>query len=255
MLLGEDALPMATIGEDFKPYQKWMLQSGVNDKLLLEIENTFTAQAYLTTDMDDNQIIAFHPGAMNHAHENKITQDLDVDLAIVAPDGKQAMIEHAEQLHTLNIPFFFDPGQGLPMFDADELKRFIEIADYAVVNDYESEMLSKNSGLSIEEIATSVKAFIITRGSKGAEIYTDGQRIDIPVAPIGKALDPTGCGDAFRAGLLYGVKHNLDWSAAGRMASLLGAIKIEHNGTQNHHFTMAEFSARYEAAFKQTLDV
>lgn len=254
-MLGETPLPMATVGEDFKPYKKWLKQCGLNRKHIVAIPDTFTAQAFLTTDMDDNQIIAFHPGAMNEAHQNKITDALDISLAIIAPDGKQAMLEHAEQLHQLGTPFFFDPGQGLPMFDEAELKRFIEIADYVVVNDYESEMLAQNSRMSIEEIATKVKALIITRGAKGAEIYADGTRLDIPVAPISQAVDPTGCGDAFRAGLLYGVKHQLDWQTAGRMASLLGAIKIEKHGTQNHQFTMAEFSQRYADSFGVTLSL
>lgn len=248
-LLGEAPLPMATVGEDFKPYRKWMKQCGLNKSCVVTVDDTFTAQAYLTTDMDDNQIIAFHPGAMNEAHQNIITDALDISLGIIAPDGKQAMIEHAEQLYDLGTPFFFDPGQGLPMFDEAELKRFIEIADYVVVNDYESEMLSQNAKLSIDAIAAQVDALIITRGGKGAEIYSGGHKIDIPVAPISKAVDPTGCGDAFRAGLLYGVKHQLDWETTGRMASLLGAIKIEKHGTQNHHFTLDEFSQRYADSF------
>ncbi len=252
-MLGESSLPMATVGEDFKPYRKWLKKCGTNQQCIIEIDDTFTAQAYLTTDMDDNQIIAFHPGAMNHAHQNKITDSMDISLAIVAPDGKQAMIEHAEQLHERGTPFFFDPGQGLPMFNADELKRFITIADYLVVNDYESEMLSKNSGLSIDEIASMVDALIITRGAKGSEIYASGQKLDIPVAPISTAVDPTGCGDAFRAGLLYGVKHQLDWETSGRMAALLGAIKIEQHGTQNHQFSLDEFKSRYAKSFDHEL--
>lgn len=254
-LLGEPALPMATVGEDFRPYQKWMDKCGLNRDHITEIENTFTAQAYLTTDMDDNQIIAFHPGAMNEAHVNRIGPDLDISLAIIAPDGKQAMIEHAEQLHHLSIPFFFDPGQGLPMFDRAELRRFIDIADYVVVNDYESEMLAKNSGLSIGQIAEQVDALVITRGARGSEIHTENDILAIPVAPIGQAIDPTGCGDAFRAGLLYGINNRLDWETTGRMASLLGAIKIEHHGTQNHHFTLDQFRDRYQAAFDSELTI
>ena len=252
-LLGESPLPMATVGEDFKPYEKWLRQCELNQSCIIEVEDAFTAQAYLTTDLDDNQIIAFHPGAMNHAHQNKITETLDISLAIIAPDGKQAMTEHAQQLHELGTPFFFDPGQGLPMFNEEELKRFIEIADYVVVNDYESEMLAKNAKLSIDEIATMVDALIITRGAKGSEIYTDSKKIDIPAAAIGVAVDPTGCGDAYRAGLLYGVKHQLDWETSGRIAALLGAIKIEHHGTQNHHFTLEGFKERYADTFGSNL--
>jgi len=252
-MLGESALPMATVGEDFKPYRKWLKKSGMNQECIVEIDDTFTAQAYLTTDMDDNQIIAFHPGAMNHAHQNEITPALDISLAIIAPDGKQAMIEHAEQLHKQGIPFFFDPGQGLPMFNQAELRRFIAIADYVVVNDYESEMLSKNSNMSVNVIANAVKALIITRGAKGSEIYVNDEVLTIPTAPIRSAVDPTGCGDAFRAGLLYGVLNELDWEVTGRMASLLGAIKIEHHGTQNHHFTLDEFNTRYADSFASEL--
>ncbi len=254
-MLGEKALPMATVGEDFRPYQKWMDRCGMNRDHITEVENTFTAQAYLTTDMDDNQIIAFHPGAMNEAHVNQINGDLDISLAIVAPDGKQAMIEHAEQLHQLKVPFFFDPGQGLPMFDQAELSRFIDISDFVVVNDYESEMLSKNSGMSIEQIAGQTDALIITRGARGSEIHANGETLTIPVAPISQAVDPTGCGDAFRAGLLYGVKNHLDWETTGRMASLLGAIKIEQHGTQNHSFTVDQFKSRYQEAFGRELQM
>lgn len=256
-MLGEKSLPMATVGEDFKPYKKWLKQCGMNRDCIVSIDDTFTAQAFLTTDMDDNQIIAFHPGAMNHAHQTEITNELelayDISLAIVAPDGKQAMIDHAEQLFTLGIPFFFDPGQGLPMFNQEELRRFIAIADYVVVNDYESEMLSQKANMSVGAIASTVKALIITRGAKGSEIYVNNEVLHIPAAPIGSTVDPTGCGDAFRAGLLYGVLHQLDWEVTGRMASLLGAIKIEHHGTQNHSFTMDGFNARYADSFASEL--
>jgi len=252
-MLGDKPLPMATVGEDFKPYRKWMKKCGLKRKCIVQIKDSFTAQAFLTTDMDDNQIIAFHPGAMNHAHRSTVKGALErtkkISLAIIAPDGKQAMIEHAEQLHTAKIPFFFDPGQGLPMFNQEELKRFIEIADYVVVNDYESEMLAQNSGMSVAKIAAQVDALIITRGAKGSEIYADGEMLKIPSAAISKAVDPTGCGDAYRAGLLYGVKHGLDWQTSGRMASLLGAIKIEQPGTQNHSFTPVSFKARYKETF------
>lgn len=194
---------------------------------------------------------------MNQAHQTEITNELElaynISLAIVAPDGKQAMIDHAEQLFALGIPFFFDPGQGLPMFNQAELRRFIAIADYVVVNDYESEMLSQNANMSIDIIASEVKALIITRGAKGSQIHVDGDVLHIPAAPIKSAVDPTGCGDAFRAGLLYGIINKLDWEIIGRMASLLGAIKIEHHGTQNHHFTLDEFNTRYADSFASEL--
>ncbi len=254
-LIRGNPLPMATVGEDFGPYRTWLKKCGINDKHVVEVEGSYTAQAYLTTDENDNQIIAFHPGAMNYAHDNKITDAKDISLGIVAPDGRQAMIDHAEQFSKGDISFFFDPGQGLPMFGKLELKRFITLADYIVVNDYESEMLSQNSKLSLDEIASQVEALIVTRGGKGADIYTAGQHLSIPVAPISGNVDPTGCGDAFRAGLLYGVSHDLDWQTTGQMAALFGAIKIEQPGTQNHHFSVDDFKQRYKSSFNQALAI
>ncbi len=252
-LLGGDPVPMGTVGEDFKPYRKWLKQLNLPDQHVIEVDDSYTAQAFLTTDIDDNQIIAFHPGAMNHAHDNKIGDAQDIKLGILAPDGKQAMIDHAEQFVEANIPFFFDPGQGLPMFSGDELRRFIEIADYVVVNDYESEMLCKNTGLSLGEISNQCQALIVTRGGKGSEIYTQEKMIEIPAAKVSKVVDPTGCGDAFRGGLLYGVQHGLDWAVTGRIASVLGAIKIENHGTQNHYFDEAEFKQHYLDSYGQEL--
>ena len=252
-LLGGDPVPMGTVGEDFAPYRKWLNKLGMNDQYVREIPDTYTAQAFLTTDIDNNQIIAFHPGAMNHAHENKITDASDIDLGIVAPDGRDAMIEHCAQFQAAGIPFFFDPGQGLPMFDGDELKRFISQANYVVVNDYESEMLVDKTGESLEDIASHVEALIVTRGSKGAEIHHDGRIITIPTIKINEAIDPTGCGDAFRSGLLYGVKNGLDWQTTGQLASLMGGIKIEHHGTQNHRPSKAEIAKRFEENFNRTL--
>lgn len=252
-LIDGKPLPMATVGEDFAPYRKWLTKCNIDDTHVIEIGDSYTAQAYLTTDQDDNQIIAFHPGAMNFAEQNVISAATDVTLGIVAPDGRKAMIDHAEQFAEVNIPFFFDPGQGLPMFGKPELERFIELADYVVVNDYESEMLSRTSERSLEQIANQVTALIVTCGSKGSDIYVDGEHITIPVAAVSATVDPTGCGDAFRAGLLYGVSHGFDWRTTGQMASLFGAIKIEHHGTQNHHFTADEFIKRYQSSFNETL--
>ncbi|MFT5258658.1 MAG: adenosine kinase [Saprospiraceae bacterium] len=254
-LLGGNPLPMATVGEDFGPYRKWLTKCNIDDKHVVEVADSYTAQAFLTTDENGNQIIAFHPGAMNVAETNKISDAENIDMGIVSPDGRQAMIDHAEQFSQAGIPFFFDPGQGLPMFGEPELKRFIQLAEYVVVNDYESEMLSQNSAMSLAEIAAQVSALIVTRGSKGADIFTSGERIAIPVAPISANTDPTGCGDAFRAGLLHGVNNNLDWQTTGQMAALLGAIKIEQHGTQNHHFTLEEFKQRYHSSFNQTLAI
>ena len=248
-LLGGDPLPMGTVGEDFEPYAEWMRKFDIPRTHVMRIDSTYTAQAYITTDMDDNQITAFHPGAMAEAHRNRIQDATGIELGIVSPDGKQAMVDHAEQFAQLSIPFFFDPGQGLPMFDRDELRRFIEQATYVTVNDYESQLLQERTGLTLRQIAHQVDALIVTKGAKGAEIITDGSSIAIPVASPKAAIDPTGCGDAFRAGLLFGIANGKDWQITGRLASLMGAIKIEKHGTQNHRFTLDEFSKQFEESF------
>ena len=254
-LLGDDAIPMGTVGEDFAPYRKWLDKVGMNNQHVREIADTYTAQAFLTTDTDNNQIIAFHPGAMNNAHENKITDAQNVTLGIVAPDGRDAMVQHAEQFAEAGIPFFFDPGQGLPMFDGDDLNRFIEQANYVVVNDYESEMLIEKTGKSLEEIAASVEALVVTRGGKGSEIYHNGEMTHVAPIKIDAAVDPTGCGDAFRSGLLYGVNHQWDWKSAGQLASVMGGIKIEHHGTQNHRPSKADIEKRYEENFGESISL
>jgi len=248
-LLGGEPLPMATIGTDFEPYAKWMDECGISRQYLTPIDNSFTGQAFITTDLADNQIIAFHPGAMGFSHENKITDAAGVTLGIVSPDGRDGMIQHAAQFAEANIPFIFDPGQGLPMFDGDDLMRFIDQATYVTVNDYEAELLKERTGKSLEELAEQVEALIVTRGAEGSNIYFEGEYIHIPAAKISEALDPTGCGDAYRAGLLHGLMNGMDWETTGRIASLMGAIKIESHGPQNHRFTMDEFQQRYQATF------
>lgn len=248
-LLGGQGSPMATVGRDFKPYAEWMDEHGVDRQFLKVIDDAYTAQAYITTDKDDNQITAFHPGAMNNAHEQAIPTDGSVSLGLVSPDGRQAMIDHAEQFAAANIPFIFDPGQGLPMFGGEELSRFLELATYVTVNDYESQMLMERTGLSLEEVAGQVDALIITKGGEGSEIHANGECITVPAASVSQLSDPTGCGDAFRAGLIYGLQQGFDWATTGRIASLMGAIKIEQHGTQNHSFTLDEFKSRYQASF------
>ena len=252
-LLGGDPLPMGTVGTDFGPYAEWMDYQGISRSHVRAVENSYTAQAFITTDMDDNQITAFHPGAMDASHLNRITDAPEITLGIVSPDGRQGMLEHAAQFVEAGIPFVFDPGQGLPMFGGEELKRFIAQATWVCVNDYESQLLQERTGLSPHEIAEQVEALIVTLGGDGAHIYTDRQRIDIPAAPVSAMNDPTGCGDAFRAGLLYGLMNDLDWQTIGRIAALMGAIKIEHHGTQNHSFSADEFRERYRASFSDEL--
>jgi adenosine kinase len=252
-LLGGDPVPMGTVGTDFGPYAEWMDYQGITRNHVLAVENSYTAQAFITTDMDDNQITAFHPGAMDASHLNRITDATGITVGIVSPDGRQGMLEHAAQFVEAGIPFVFDPGQGLPMFGGEELHHFIDQATWICVNDYESQLLQERTGLSPHEIAERVEALIVTLGGDGAHIYTDRQRIDIPAAPVSAMNDPTGCGDAFRGGLLYGLMNELDWKTTGRIAALMGAIKIEHHGTQNHNFSVEEFRERYRASFAEEL--
>jgi adenosine kinase len=252
-LLGDEPIPMGTVGNDFTSYATWMDKHNINRRHVHVKDGSYTAQAFITTDMDDNQITAFHPGAMNLAHETLISEAKDITLAIVSPDGRDGMIQHAQQLHEAGIPFIFDPGQGLPMFDGDDLLNFAKQATYITLNDYEAQLFQDRTGLSPNEIAEHVEALIITRGGEGSYIYTDGNRLDIPSAKVGQLADPTGCGDAYRAGLLHGIMHGKDWETTGRIASLLGAIKIEQHGTQNHSFTMDEFAKRFENNFGRSL--
>ncbi len=248
-LLGGEALPMGTVGNDFAPYAEWMDSNGITRQYIRVIDETYTAQAFITTDMDDNQITAFHPGAMNFCHEVRVEEAQDVRIGIVAPDGREGMIEHARQFADANIPFIFDPGQGLILFDGDDLLTFVEQATWVVVNDYESEVMQERTGKSVHELAERVEAFIVTRGAKGSCVYTPQHRIDIPAATPEVINDPTGCGDAYRGGLLYGLLHGMDWETTCRIASLMGTIKIETHGTQNHRFDKEEFEARFKASF------
>jgi adenosine kinase len=248
-LLGDTGYPMATVGRDFGPYREWMAQNGVPAEHIKVFESEHTAQAFITTDLDDNQITAFHPGAMQQSHANKVSDAKDVAIGIVAPDGRDGMIQHAQQFAAAKIPFIFDPGQGLPLFGGDDLKRFVEQATWVAVNDYEWELVQQKTGWTAKDIVQRVKALIVTRGSQGSVIYTPEGEISIPCAKARAVVDPTGCGDAYRAGLLHGLLHGLDWQATGRIASLMGALKIETLGTQNHRFTKAEFEARLKQSF------
>ncbi len=254
-LLGGDALPMGTVGMYFAPYADWLDQHGIARRHILQIDDAYTAQAFITTDQDDNQITAFHPGAMNYAHQVQVADAEGVTLGIVSPDGRQGMIDHAAQFVEAGIPFVFDPGQAMPLFDGDDFRRFIEQATWVCVNDYESQLLQDRTGWSPHDIAGKVEALIVTRGGKGSCIYHHDKRIDIPCAPVSGIVDPTGCGDAFRGGLLYGLMHGLDWEVTGRMAALMGAFKIERHGTQNHSFTREAFRERYQSAFGASLEV
>jgi len=248
-LLGGDPLIMATIGQDGDTYRERLKQLDISQQCITTIADSYTGQAFITTDADGNQITAFHPGAMTFSHQNKVADAGKVALAIVAPDGRDGMLQHAAHCVELDIPFIFDPGQGLPMFNGDELKRFIDQATYVAVNDYEAEMLTERTGLTLANIAERVSALIVTRGEQGAEIFTGSEHLSIPCVKVDQVVDPTGCGDAFRAGLLYGLTNDLDWASTGRLASLMGAIKIGNQGGQNHALSRAEIDARFEQAF------
>ena len=248
-LLGGEPLPMATVGRDAQPYLDRLDALGISRRFVTKVEGTYTAQAFITTDLDDNQITAFHPGAMNQSHLNAVPADKSFKLGIVAPDGRDGMLQHAQQLADHGIPFVFDPGQGLPMFNGDELLWFIQRAAYVAVNDYEARLLAEKTGLSIAELARKVKALIATRGAEGSEIYVNGEVLAIPAAPARRLVDPTGCGDAYRAGLLYGIANDLEWEATGRLAAVMGALKIEASGGQNHATDRAGIAGRFKEAF------
>ena len=248
-LLGDNGVPMATVGRDFAAYREWLTGAGVPLEHVRVIESELTAQAFITTDLDDNQITAFHPGAMQHSHANRVSDARDITLGIVAPDGRDGMIEHAAQFAAAGIPFIFDPGQGLPMFGPEDLQRFLSQARWVTVNDYEWQLLQQKCHWGVREITARVEALIVTLGAAGAVIHTRGQEILIPPAPVQQVVDPTGAGDAFRAGVIHGLLHGRDWRTIGRIASLMGAIKVESRGTQNHRFTRQEFAQRLATAF------
>ena len=244
-LLNGDPLIMATIGQDSAPYIDRLDKLGISRRCIKLIDSSYTAQAFITTDIDSNQITAFHPGAMAMSHQIKIADAGKVSIAIIAPDGRDGMIEHARDCAAANIPFIFDPGQGLPMFNGEELTHFIELATYVAVNDYEAELLTERTGLSFQQIAERVSALIVTRGEQGAEIFTSDGRLDVPVVKVADIVDPTGCGDAFRAGMLFGLTRGMDWMTIGRLSSLMGAIKIASQGGQNHAPSVAQIEDRF----------
>jgi len=244
-LLNGDPLIMATIGQDSAPYIDRLDKLGISRRCIKMIDSSYTAQAFITTDIDSNQITAFHPGAMAMSHQIKIADAGKVSIAIIAPDGRDGMIEHARDCAAANIPFIFDPGQGLPMFNGEELTHFIELATYVAVNDYEAELLTERTGLSFQQIAERVSALIVTRGEQGAEIFTSDGRLDVPVVKVADIVDPTGCGDAFRAGMLFGLTRGMDWMTIGRLSSLMGAIKIASQGGQNHAPSVEQIEDRF----------
>ena len=252
-LLGGDPIPMATVGQDFGPYREHFEQQGINLSQVKEIEELFTPQAFITTDHDNNQITAFHPGAMMRSYENHVRDVPGVTFGIVSPDGREGMLQNAQEFADAGIPFIFDPGQAMPLFNGEELRNFIELADYVTVNDYESNLLQERTGWSENDIVKRVKAYITTRGPHGSQIHTAEKTIDVPPAHERRVTDPTGCGDAFRAGLIYGIEKGYDWLTIGRMGNLMGALKVEHPGTQNQRFDFDEFNEQFKQQFGYAL--
>lgn len=252
-LLGGNPIPMATVGQDFGPYREHFEKCEISLDRVKEISDLFTAQAFITTDLDDNQITAFHPGAMMRSHENHVRDVPGVEFGIVGPDGYEAMLQNSREFAEAGIPFIFDPGQAMPLFNGEELRTMIEQASYVTVNDYESSLLQERTGLSASQIAERVDAYIITRGQKGSEIHTRAGKLQIPPAGAVRVVDPTGCGDAYRAGLIFGFLGGMDLATTGRIASLMGALKIEHLGPQNHRFDYPEFAERFRQQFGYAL--
>ena len=248
-MLGGKPLIMATVGEDFAPYESRLERLGLARTHLRMIGDTFTAQAFITTDLDDNQITAFHPGAMNHSHANSVKDAREVTLGIVSPDGREGMLQHCREFHEAGIPFVFDPGQGMPMFGGAELLAMVDMADYVTLNDYEAQLMQEKTGEKLETLARRVRAVVVTLGAQGSVIHAGGEVFEIPCAAPDEVVDPTGCGDAFRAGLLHGIASGMDWPRTGRLASLMGALKVAHRGGQNHHYSRDEIAARYRKAF------
>jgi adenosine kinase len=252
-LLGGDPIPMATVGQDFGPYREWFAEMEISLERIKEIPELFTPQAFITTDHDNNQITAFHPGAMMRSYENHVRDVPNVTFGIVSPDGREGMLQNAQQFAETGIPFIFDPGQAMPLFNGEELRAFIEQADYVTVNDYESNLLQERTGWDEKVIAGKVKAYITTQGPKGAVIHADGKTYTIPPAHERRVTDPTGCGDAFRAGLIFGIEKGYDWMTIGRIGNLMGALKVEHPGTQNQRFDYDEFAEQFSQQFGYAL--
>jgi len=251
--LGGAPVVMATIGDDGVPYRERMDELGIAQDGVRTVPGTFTAQAFIITDLDDNQITAFHPGAMNSSHENRVGDVERITLGIVAPDGRDGMRSHVEQFANAKIPFIFDPGQGLPLFSGPELLEMIDAATFLAVNDYEGRMLAERTGMPLDEIARRVEAVIETLGGEGSRIHTDGRALSIPAVPATALVDPTGCGDAYRAGLLYGIAHGFAWEKTGRLAGLLGTQKIASRGGQNHTVSRDATAALYHEKFGEYL--
>ncbi|CAG9178571.1 carbohydrate kinase family protein [Cupriavidus pampae] len=252
-MLGGDPIVMATVGQDAGPYLQYLRDLGIGTDFVRTLPELFTAQAMITTDLDNNQITAFHPGAMSESSLSSVHDALTGGkrpaIGIVAPDSREGMLHHARQFAEANIPFIFDLGQAMPLFNGEDLRQFIELASYVTVNDYEAQVLLSRTAWTSAEVAAKVRAFIVTHGERGASVFADGKQFAIPAVPAERVVDPTGCGDAFRGGLLYGIENGLDWETTGRLASLMGALKIAQQGPQNHWLSREEIGNRFQSAF------
>ena len=232
--LGGTALPMATLGSDGADYLERMRTLGISTEFVRQLDDTFTAQAMIMNDVDNNQITAFHPGAMQQAHLTKVVAREDIRVGIIAPDGRDAMLQHAEQFAAAGIPFVFDPGQGLPMFDGDALKHFVDLASWVVVNDYEGKMLSQRTGWSLAEISKRVRGLVVTLAADGCEVWTGGERAHVPGVTPTAVVEPTGCGDAWRGALLFGLEKEWPLAQCAALGNRIGALKIAQRGPQNY---------------------
>jgi adenosine kinase len=252
-LLGESPALMATVGHDFDPYQARLDELGISTRHVRRVDGQFTAQGFITTDLDDNQITAFHPGAMSFAHLNHVADAPGAKLGIVSPDGRQGMVDHTREFREAGVPFVFDPGQGLPMFSGDDLVSMMAGARALTVNSYEARIIEQKTGRAMEDFARELEAVVVTHGAEGSQVFTRGQRIDVPCVAPEAVVDPTGCGDAYRAGLLYGMARGWDWAKSARLASVMGSIKIAHRGGQNHRPAQATIATRFKSAFGEAL--
>ena len=246
--LGGAPLPMATLGNDGADYLDRLRALGIGTEFVRQMDETYTAQAMIMTDRDNNQITAFHPGAMGLAHRTRIEARPGLALGIISPDGRDAMLQHAEQFHAAGIPFVFDPGQGLPMFNGDELLRFVELADWAALNDYEARMLSDRTGLDYAALSQRLRGLVITLADQGCEVWENGQRTHVPGVTASAVVDPTGCGDAFRAALLFGLMQGWPLQRCVALGNRMGAAKIACRGGQNYQLDASALLAEVGAS-------
>jgi len=248
-LLGGEPYPMATVGDDFGPYREHLEKLGISTRYVRHLPGEFTPQAFITTDIEDNQITAFHPGAMSQSHLNRVADTEGIRIGIVAPDSKEAMLQHSRDFRQAGIPHIFDPGQAMTLFNGDDLRTFIQQADWLVANDYEFQLIQERTGMSLDEVARQVEALIVTRGAKGSTVYTRDGHDRIKAAEPDKVLDPTGCGDAYRAGLIHGILNDFDLVTSARIGAVMGAIKIAEQGPQNHKPSLNEIEQRFFEAY------